>query len=74
MQDEKGAAYIDVNVGPRPAEFMAEMVAKIQGVTARPLSIDTPDPRAGRGRPEGIQSRPRRRPKADHQFHLRLAG
>jgi cobalamin-dependent methionine synthase I len=44
MQDEKGAAYIDVNVGPRPAEFMAEMVEKIQGVTARPLSIDTPDP------------------------------
>ena len=44
MQDEKGAGYIDVNVGPRPAEFMAEMVAKIQGVTAQPLSIDTPDP------------------------------
>ncbi len=44
MQDEKGAAYIDVNVGPRPPEFMAEMVAKIQGVTAKPLSIDTPDP------------------------------
>ena len=34
-QDEKGAAYIDVNVGPRLAEFMAEMVAKIQAVTAR---------------------------------------
>ena len=44
MQDEKGAAYIDVNVGPRSAEFMADMVRKIQGVTARPLSIDTPDP------------------------------
>jgi 5-methyltetrahydrofolate corrinoid/iron sulfur protein methyltransferase len=44
MQDEKGAAYIDVNVGPRPPEFMAEMVVKIQGVTAKPLSIDTPDP------------------------------
>jgi cobalamin-dependent methionine synthase I len=44
MQDEKGAAYIDVNVGPRPAEFMAEMVEKIQGVTSKPLSIDTPDP------------------------------
>ena len=44
MQDEKGAAYIDVNVGPRSPEFMAEMVVKIQGVTARPLSIDTPDP------------------------------
>ncbi|MCE5269181.1 MAG: dihydropteroate synthase [Planctomycetaceae bacterium] len=44
MQDEKGAAYIDVNVGPRSAEFMAEMVCKVQAVTAKPLSIDTPDP------------------------------
>ena len=43
-QDEGGAAYIDVNVGPRSPEFMAEMVAKIQQVTAKPLSIDTPDP------------------------------
>lgn len=44
MQDEKGAEYIDVNIGPRPPEFMAEMVKKVQGVTAKPLSIDTPDP------------------------------
>ena len=44
LQDEKGAAYIDVNVGPRSAEFMAEMVKKVQEVTAKPLSIDTPDP------------------------------
>lgn len=43
-QDEAGAAYIDVNVGPRSAEFMAELVQKIQSVTAKPLSIDTPDP------------------------------
>ena len=43
-QDEKGAAYIDVNIGPRPPEFMADMVKKIQAVTAKPLSIDTPDP------------------------------
>lgn len=42
-QDEKGAAYIDVNVGRRPAAFMAEMVERIQSVTAKPLSIDTPD-------------------------------
>lgn len=42
-QGEKGAAYIDVNVGPRPAEFMAELVQKIQQMTDRPLSIDTPD-------------------------------
>jgi 5-methyltetrahydrofolate corrinoid/iron sulfur protein methyltransferase len=42
-QDQGGAAYIDVNVGARPPEFMADLVRKIQGVTARPLSIDTPD-------------------------------
>jgi cobalamin-dependent methionine synthase I len=43
MQDERGAAYIDVNIGPRPPELMADLVRKIQGVTAKPLSIDTPD-------------------------------
>ena len=52
-QDEKGAAYIDVNVGPRSAEFMAEMVRKIQAVTAKPLSIDTPDPEITRA---GLQA------------------
>ncbi|UCD28795.1 MAG: dihydropteroate synthase [Planctomycetota bacterium] len=48
LQDEKGAAYIDVNVGMRPAEFMADMVRRIQSVTAKPLSIDTPDPEIAR--------------------------
>ena len=43
-QDERGAAWIDVNVGPRPPEFMADLVCRIQSVTAKPLSIDTPDP------------------------------
>jgi cobalamin-dependent methionine synthase I len=47
-QDERGAAYIDVNVGPRSPEFMAELIRKIQRVTARPLSIDTPDPEIAR--------------------------
>jgi len=47
-QDEKGAAYIDVNVGPRSPEFMAELVKKVQQVTAKPLSIDTPDPEIAR--------------------------
>ena len=42
-QDLGGAGYIDVNVGPRSPEFMADMVRKIQGVTAKPLSIDSPD-------------------------------
>jgi len=42
-QDERGAAYIEVNVGLRPPGFMAEMVRQIQSVPAKPLSIDTPD-------------------------------
>lgn len=43
LQDERGAAYIDVNVGPRSPEFMADLVKKVQSVSAKPLSIDTPD-------------------------------
>jgi cobalamin-dependent methionine synthase I len=43
FQDERGAGYIDVNVGSRTADFMAEMVRRVQQVTAKPLSIDTPD-------------------------------
>lgn len=43
-QDEKGAHYIDVNIGLRPPEFMAEMIRRVQSVTTKPLSIDTPDP------------------------------
>ncbi|NUQ62057.1 MAG: dihydropteroate synthase [Pirellulales bacterium] len=42
-QDAGGAGYIDVNVGPRAPEFMADLVRKIQEVTGKPLSIDTPD-------------------------------
>ncbi|MCC6579029.1 MAG: dihydropteroate synthase [Phycisphaeraceae bacterium] len=43
-QDEGGATYIDVNVGPRSGEFLAEMVKHVQSVTAKPVSVDTPDP------------------------------
>lgn len=43
MQDERGAGYIDVNVGSRSPEFMTDLVAKIQEVTSKPLSIDSPD-------------------------------
>ena len=43
-QDVRGAAYIDVNVGSRSGEFLAEMVRAVQSVTSKPLSIDTPDP------------------------------
>jgi cobalamin-dependent methionine synthase I len=48
FQDAHGAAYIDVNVGPRSAELMAELVSKIQGVSSKPLSIDTPDAQLAR--------------------------
>jgi cobalamin-dependent methionine synthase I len=43
QQAEKGAAYIDVNVGPRSPGFMAAVVRKIQERITVPLSIDTPD-------------------------------
>ena len=67
-QDEKGAAYLDVNIGARPPEFMAELVRKIQSVTAKPLSIDTPDPQIARAGLEAYDPAGRR-PAADHQFH-----
>jgi cobalamin-dependent methionine synthase I len=44
FQAEKGAAYIDVNVGPRSPEFMADVVRKIQKHISSPLAIDSPDP------------------------------
>lgn len=44
FQAEKGAAYIDVNVGPRSPGFMADIVKKIQKQVSLPLAIDTPDP------------------------------
>jgi 5-methyltetrahydrofolate--homocysteine methyltransferase len=44
LQAEKGAGYIDVNVGRRSPGFMADVVGKIQGHITLPLSIDTPDP------------------------------
>jgi cobalamin-dependent methionine synthase I len=43
-QAEHGADYIDVNVGLRSPEFMAEIVKQIQEHITLPLSIDTPDP------------------------------
>jgi 5-methyltetrahydrofolate corrinoid/iron sulfur protein methyltransferase len=48
LQDERGAAYIDVNVGERSPEFMAEMIKRVQAVTTKPLSIDTPDQKIAR--------------------------
>jgi len=42
-QADLGAAYIDVNVGPRSPAFMAEMVRAVQAIAEKPLSIDSPD-------------------------------
>jgi len=60
-QTDLGAAYIDVNVGPRPPEFMASMVRAVQEAVSQPLSVDSPDVAtaragleaydAGRGKP-----------------------
>ena len=44
VQDEGGATYIDVNVGQRSGDLLAEMVKHVQSATSRPLAIDTPDP------------------------------
>ena len=57
FQDQRGAAFIDVNVGARTPEFMADMVRKVQGVTAKPLSIDTPDPAIARAGLEAYDPR-----------------
>jgi cobalamin-dependent methionine synthase I len=43
VQAEKGAAYIDVNVGSRSPGLMVDVVKKIQERISLPLSIDTPD-------------------------------
>lgn len=43
-QSDAGAAYIDVNVGQRSGEFLADMIRQVQQVTDKPISIDTPDP------------------------------
>ncbi len=44
QQAERGAAYIDVNIGPRAPGLMADAVRRIQQKISLPLSIDTPDP------------------------------
>ena len=59
---------------PAPPEFMAEMVRKIQGVTAKPLSIDTPDPEIARAGLAAYDPAPGRRPEADPQFDHVAAG
>ncbi len=41
-QAEEGAAFIDVNVGSRTPEFMADLVTRIQDRVSVPLCIDSP--------------------------------
>jgi cobalamin-dependent methionine synthase I len=48
FQAEQGADYIDLNIGTRPPQLMADLVRRDQEVTAKPLSIDTPDPQIAR--------------------------
>ncbi|HJO93490.1 MAG TPA: dihydropteroate synthase [Victivallales bacterium] len=43
LQSDKGAAYIDVNVGSRSPGFMSDIVKEVQSVTSKPLAIDSPD-------------------------------
>jgi len=43
VQAEQGAAYIDVNIGPRDPELMTKLVKAIQDVVSVPLCIDSPD-------------------------------
>jgi 5-methyltetrahydrofolate--homocysteine methyltransferase len=43
-QQENGADYIDVNVGPLPPEVMSEVVAAVQEEVSVPLCIDSTDP------------------------------
>jgi cobalamin-dependent methionine synthase I len=42
-QADEGAAYIDVNVGPRSPLLMIKLVVAIQDVVSVPLCIDSPD-------------------------------
>lgn len=43
FQGERGAAYIDVNVGARGPAFMEKGVRAAQEGTEKPISIDSPD-------------------------------
>jgi len=44
FQDERGAVYIDVNVGSFPADFFVQVIREVQSATKKPLALDSPDP------------------------------
>ena len=43
-QEERGADYIDVNVGPLSPEVMGDVVGAVRGAVSVPLCIDSTDP------------------------------
>jgi 5-methyltetrahydrofolate--homocysteine methyltransferase len=43
-QEERGADYIDVNVGPLSPEAMGDVVGAVRGAVSVPLCIDSTDP------------------------------
>jgi len=43
-QGERGAAYIDLNVGSFPADFFMQVIREVQSSTKKPLALDSPDP------------------------------
>jgi 5-methyltetrahydrofolate--homocysteine methyltransferase len=44
FQDERGAVYIDVNVGSCSADFFVQVIRNVQSATRKPLALDSPDP------------------------------
>ncbi len=44
MQEERGADYLDVNVGPHPPVVMRDVVRAVQAAVSVPLCIDSADP------------------------------
>ncbi len=43
FQEKKGAEYIDVNIGQKDPNFIANLIRILQGHVSTPLSIDSPD-------------------------------
>lgn len=43
FQSERGASYLDVNIGRRDPSFIAELVPALQEVTSTPLCLDSPN-------------------------------
>ena len=70
QQATSGAAYIDVNVGPRSPGFMVTVLRKIQEHIPFPLSIDTPDPAIAAAALEAYDVGRAGRSVTDSELHL----